>query len=103
MSKNDISITESVLPDFNSAKARNHRNKRHINDVITRYLMSFGGVSVIIAIVLIAFYLFYVVFPMFMPAKVKEFGNYAVPGDVQQRTIYFHYGRAARDCYSCYR
>ena len=50
---------------------------------MTSYLMAFGGVSVIFSIVLIAFYLIYVVIPMFKSAEIHEISNYSVP-NVQQ-------------------
>lgn len=70
----------SLLPDFTTAAAARHRRRRDIKDVITRYLMAFGGISVIGAIVLIAFYLFYVVLPMFKAAEIELVKEYPVPG-----------------------
>ena len=89
MNKEELAANESVLPDFNSTKAKAHRNMRNIKDVTTRYLMTFGGVSVIMAIVLIAFYLFYVVLPMFKPADVDNITSYEVPGNSQTGTYFF--------------
>ncbi|MEQ8426576.1 MAG: ABC transporter permease subunit [Gammaproteobacteria bacterium] len=89
MSDKELSVTESVLPDFNSTKARSHRNMRHIKDVLTRYLMTFGGVGVIVAIVLIAFYLFYVVLPMFKGAEMEAIGSYTVPGGADKKSLHY--------------
>ena len=72
--------TATVLADFNEPRAVRHRYKRRIKDILTRYLMAFGGISVIIAIVLIAFYLFYVVLPMFKPAHLELIKTYPLPG-----------------------
>ena len=70
---NSNETTAVVLDhDFNSSSARSYRKWRHIKDVATRYLMAFGGVSVIAAIVLIAFYLLYVVVPMFKSAEIEK-------------------------------
>ena len=45
---NSNETTADVLDhDFNSSSARSYRKWRHIKDVATRYLMAFGGVSVI--------------------------------------------------------
>lgn len=82
-------INHSIQADFNSPAAKRHRHWRHIKDIVTRHLMSFGGVSVIIAIVLIAFYLLYVVLPLFKPARFTEITSYAVPGGTQDRTFYY--------------
>ncbi|MBL1142054.1 MAG: ABC transporter permease subunit [Proteobacteria bacterium] len=69
-----------ALPDFNSKSASKFRKWRHIKDVATRYLMAFGGIGVIIAIVLIAFYLLYVVIPMFKSAHIESVATYSIPG-----------------------
>ena len=89
MSDTKSGLSESVLHDFNSNKARAHRNIRHIKDLLTRYLMTFGGVSVIMAIVLIAFYLFYVVLPMFKAADFEPITSYDVPGGNAADTLYY--------------
>ena len=78
-----------VLPDFNSKSASNYRKWRHIKDVATRYLMAFGGIGVIAAIVLIAFYLFYVVIPMFKSAHVEPIATYSVPGAENSNTLIY--------------
>ena len=62
---------------------------RHIKDVLTRYLMTFGGIGVIICIVLIAFYLFYVVMPMFKGAEIEEITSYEVPGGSDMQSLHF--------------
>ncbi len=86
---NKSATTGSVLPDFNSAAAARHRNLRGFIDVITRHLMAFGGISVIIAIVLIAFYLFYVVLPMFKSAHVDLITTYELPGQTGSDSLYY--------------
>lgn len=48
-----------------------------------RHGMALGGVSVIIVLVLIAVYLFYVVLPMFMPARLEQVAAYPAPGGAQ--------------------
>jgi len=86
---NSIDTVADVLDhDFNSTSARNYRKWRHIKDVATRYLMAFGGVSVIAAIVLIAFYLLYVVIPMFKSAEIEQIVTYTVPGGSESETLY---------------
>jgi len=56
-------------------------NRRALKDRIARYFVAIGGVSVIIAILLIFFYLLYVVIPMFGSAEIKESFSYAAPGE----------------------
>jgi len=49
---------------------------RMFKDKVAQYSMTLGGISVIFAIVLIFFYLLYVVFPLFMPASMKEIQHF---------------------------
>lgn len=77
-----------LLPDFSSDEAVRFRRRRDLKDVLTRYLMAFGGVSVIGAIVLIAFYLLYVVLPMFKPAHLELINSYPLPGSNAETVFY---------------
>ena len=61
-------------------------NQRAFKDRIARYFVASGGISVIIAILLIFFYLLYVVVPMFGSADINEEASYAAPGE--GRTIH---------------
>lgn len=79
----------SLFPAYHSPAARRLRRWRHIKDIATSYLMGLGGVSVIIAIVLIAFYLLYVVLPMFRPAQIELAASYEIPGDRVEETLYY--------------
>jgi phosphate transport system permease protein len=89
MSTEESPTTDNFLPDFNTVAAKKYRKWRDIKDVMTRYLMAFGGVSVILAIVLIAFYLFYVVVPMFRPAHIEGIASFSAPGDAQAETLLY--------------
>lgn len=89
MNRETNSGNDSFPPDFNSASARTYRRWRNIKDVSTRYLTAFGGIGVIIAIVLIAFYLLYVVLPMFKPAAIETVATYPVPGDTATATLIY--------------
>jgi len=55
-------------------------NQRALKDRLARYFVASGGISVIIAIMLIFFYLLYVVIPMFGSADIDESASYAAPG-----------------------
>jgi phosphate transport system permease protein len=81
--------TESILGRFNSPAAVRHRKIRHIKDVVMRYLMTAGGIGVIIAIVLIAIYLVWVVVPLFLPAQLAKVASYSVPVSPDERTLYY--------------
>ena len=84
----DVSTT-SLLADFNSAEAQKHRYYRHLKDVAMRYMMALGGISVIVAIVLIAFYLVYVVLPMFKPPHIEQVAGYPVPAGTKTGSLYY--------------
>ncbi|MBD1390357.1 ABC transporter permease subunit [Neiella sp. HB171785] len=53
---------------------------RLIKDRIARYGVTAGGVMVLVALLLIFFYLLYVVFPVFRPVTMEQHETYAVPG-----------------------
>lgn len=78
-----------VLPDFNSPAAARLRKWRGIKDRVLGWLMAVGGISVIIAIVLIAFYLVYVVVPLFKPAHLAEATEFALPGTADAQTLHY--------------
>ncbi len=59
-----------------------------VKDALTRYAVGVGGISVIIAIVLIFFYLLFVVLPLFQSAEVEKRANYNAPGSVHDETLY---------------
>ncbi len=59
---------------------------RLIKDHVARHLVTFGGLSVIIAIVLIFVYLLYVVIPMFEPADMEPVSTYTIPS--LDKTLY---------------
>jgi len=56
-------------------------NQRALKDRLARYFVASGGISVIVAILLIFFYLLYVVIPMFGSAEIKESVTYTAPGE----------------------
>lgn len=89
MSNPEITGT-SFLPDFKSASAIRYRRWRHIQDFLTRHLMAVGGIGVIVAILLIAFYLLYVVLPMFIPASMEHVATYATPGSKNNSNTLFY-------------
>ena len=89
MPQTQTTLAATLLPDFGSAAAAHQRKWRNIRDIGTRYLMAAGGISVILAIVLIAFYLLYVVLPMFRPAHIEQIAEYALPGGAQNESLYY--------------
>ncbi len=69
---------------MNQATTIRRQQWRTLKDTIARYGVAIGGVSVIIAILLIFFYLLYVVVPLFKPAEMNAAGRYPVPGPATQ-------------------
>jgi len=64
------------------------RNWRFVKDRWVRHVMAFGGISVIVAVLLIFFYLLSVVLPMFRPAALEARAEYGVPGGADAETLY---------------
>ena len=62
--------------------------RRLLMDSLFRYVMTFGGISVIAAISLIFFYLASVAYPLIKPVDVTDWKSYSVPGGAGERTVY---------------
>jgi phosphate transport system permease protein len=62
--------------------------RRLMMDSLFKYVMTFGGISVIIAISLIFFYLASVAYPLVKPVKVSDWQSYEIPGGSSGRTVY---------------
>lgn len=85
MSEN-ISVESS--PSASSMAAGTAYQKwRLLKDSIARYGVVIGGLSIIVAIVLIFFYLLYVVLPLFASAKATPMAEYAVPELALGKTV----------------
>ncbi len=61
---------------------------RLLKDKLARYGVVGGGLGVIVAIVLIFFYLLYVVYPLFIAPSATEVTGYAVPGAADAKTVF---------------
>lgn len=79
---------EHVVPPAGSRTALRRRRWREIKDYAARYYVAFGGISVIISIVLIFFYLVYAVIPLFRSAQVAPITQYSAPGGSAGDTLY---------------
>ncbi|GGC09971.1 phosphate ABC transporter permease [Marinobacterium zhoushanense] len=80
--------------DFTTSASRRLRQRRMLQDKLAAGGIAVGGVSVIIAVVMIFFYLLYEVAPLFKPAQVEPWhvkgaplAPYTVPGS-QSDTLY---------------
>jgi phosphate transport system permease protein len=76
MSESQIN-TPSI--NFDDPKLVRHRKSRKIKDEIAKVSIGFGGISVILAITLIFFYLLYEVAPLFSPASAEQVSEYSLP------------------------
>lgn len=64
------------------------RKWRGIQDKIATQVVTVGGMSVIAAVLLIMFYLFYVVAPLFLPASMDVAQQYEVPAPEAGKTVH---------------
>src|SRR5690554_6003815 len=62
--------------DFDTKAMQRHRKMRHFNDHFTRWYVAVGGLGVIVAILLIFFYLLSEVLPLFGGAEMEERSRY---------------------------
>jgi phosphate transport system permease protein len=90
MSKDNIASAEL---DFNTPSAKRNRSIRALKDKFASAGIAFGGISVIVAILLIFFYLLYEVAPLFESADIERWQEnnqqvapYSVPGE--GKTLY---------------
>ncbi|MDH5601781.1 MAG: ABC transporter permease subunit [Gammaproteobacteria bacterium] len=89
-------MSESITPNQTNADApaiaRALTSKldrsRAIKNKITSFSMAVGGISVILAIVLIFFYLAYVVYPLFLSAEIEKSASYPLPAASQGQTLH---------------
>ena len=61
---------------------------RLLIDSLVKYVMTFGGIFVIVAISLIFFYLASVSYPLFKPVEVSEWKSFMVPGGTSSHTVH---------------
>lgn len=64
-----------------------HQRWRLLKDRLARYGIVIGGWGVIVAIILIFFYLLYVVVPLFIPASAKSLAEYQMPAKDKGKTL----------------
>ncbi|HSH29086.1 MAG TPA: ABC transporter permease subunit [Thiohalobacter sp.] len=72
--------SSAVIDRIPEASQRRRRRWRVFKDGAARHGVTVGGIGVIIAAVLIFFYLLYVVLPLLKPGSAEPVTDYAVPG-----------------------
>jgi phosphate transport system permease protein len=93
MNTNDSDMSEDFstvtsAPLFDKSESVKHQQWRLLKDKLATYLVTAGGLSVIVAIVLIFFYLLYVVFPLLIPARAEMVSRYPAPDYAQGKTVF---------------
>lgn len=81
-------MTDTVI-NAESAKALRLRKWRETKDRIFGSAMAVGGISVIIAILLIFFYLFWVVTPLFSSPKLVLGNEYSLPAEGEKDALLY--------------
>lgn len=81
----ETNTTKSSSLSINASEY--HQRWRLIKDDIARYGVIAGGLSVIVAIVLIFFYLLYVVYPLFISANAEPVNHYPLPEIARGKTL----------------
>ncbi|MCF7964910.1 MAG: ABC transporter permease subunit [Methylobacter tundripaludum] len=74
-------------PSIKISSGELYQRWRLVKDALARYGVVVGGLGVIVAIVLIFFYLLYVVYPLFISATAQPVSEYAVPEQALGNTL----------------
>ncbi|BDX04431.1 phosphate ABC transporter permease [Marinomonas pontica] len=74
--------------DFNTPALKRHRKIRALKDRMAGMGIAVGGSSVILAVLLICFYLLYEVAPLFSSASIDAEASYALPAEDQGKSLY---------------
>ena len=82
--------TDHRMPelDFNTPALKRHRKIRALKDRMAGMGIAIGGSSVILAVLLICFYLLYEVAPLFSSASIDAEASYALPAEDQGESLY---------------
>lgn len=75
----DHSTQQPAYSILKTAASDRHQRWRLVKDKIVARCVTVGGLSVILAVVLIFFYLLYVVFPLLLPAHADAVNRYELP------------------------
>lgn len=84
MSEINTNIPTSVMQKSSGSY---YQQWRLIKDNLARYGVIAGGMGVIVAVVMIFFYLLYVVFPLFLSATAEPVSQYALPEKTLGKTL----------------
>ncbi|MCV2402066.1 ABC transporter permease subunit [Marinomonas sp. C2222] len=82
--------TDHQMPelDFDTPALKRHRKIRALKDRAAGTGIAIGGSSVILAVLLICFYLLYEVAPLFMGASIEHKATYSLPAQQEGESLY---------------
>jgi len=80
-------MNTATTPSSTAFSVNAAMGRRLFSDKLFKHVMTFGGVSVIVAVSAIFFYLAGVVVPLFMPPGIDGRTQFAVPGPAAQVTL----------------
>ncbi len=83
----EINIPKEYSSALKQSAGSVHERWRLVKDAVARYGIIAGGLGVIVAIVMIFFYLLYVVYPLFLSATVESVSQYDVPESALGKTV----------------
>ena len=83
----EINIPKEYSSALKQTSGGVHERWRLIKDAMARYGVIAGGLGVIVAVVMIFFYLLYVVFPLFLSATAESVSQYDVPESAFGKTV----------------
>ena len=84
----DTAVSKAPELDFDTPQLVRYRKNRNIKDQVAKFTIGMGGISVIVAITLIFFYLLYEVAPLFKSAETSAITSYSLPAAERGDTIY---------------
>ncbi len=85
---NDQTVIQAPDVNFETPQLLRYRKLRALKDKVAEISIGMGGISVIVAITLIFFYLLYEVMPLFQPAHMSQVVEYSIPGGDETKTVY---------------
>ncbi|MCQ8116000.1 ABC transporter permease subunit [Methylomonas rosea] len=80
--------TQAKATLFQTATSDRYQRWRLVKDKMVARGVVAGGLSIILAVVLIFFYLLYVVFPILLPSHAEAVGRYDVPEQALGNTVF---------------
>ncbi len=83
----DLDKPYNQTSDTAKPLTQDFQKRRLIKDIVARYGVIIGGLGVIVAVVMIFFYLLYVVFPLFLSATAESVSQYPLPEKSQGNTV----------------